>query len=52
MAVVNWYRQSQKHLLLQKVLSHSLASTVHLYPRFLPYYFFSPFVVLNLYCIL
>ena len=34
LALVNWYRQSQKKMLLQKVLSHSLASTVRLYPRF------------------
>jgi Ca2+-binding EF-hand superfamily protein len=34
MALINWYRQSQKKLLLQKVLSHSLASTIRIYPRF------------------
>jgi len=34
MALVNWYRQSQKKLLLQRVLSHSLAETVRIYPRF------------------
>lgn len=34
MALVNWYRQSQKKMLLQRVLSHSLASNINLYPRF------------------
>eukprot|EP01041_Mallomonas_annulata_P001319 gene1319-2541_t len=34
MALVGWYRQSQKRMLLQRVLSHSLASTVRIYPRF------------------
>ena len=34
MALVNWYRQSQKKLMLQRVLSHSLASSVRIYPRF------------------
>jgi hypothetical protein len=34
MALVNWYRQSQKQLLLQRVLSQSLVSSVNLYPRF------------------
>jgi len=34
MALVNWYRQSQKKVLLQKVLSHSLAATLRIYPRF------------------
>ena len=33
MALINWYRQSQKKLLLQRVLSHSLASSVRIYPR-------------------
>ncbi|KAJ1442329.1 hypothetical protein B484DRAFT_442214 [Ochromonadaceae sp. CCMP2298] len=34
MTLVNWYRQSQKEMLLQRVLSHSLAHTVRIYPRF------------------
>jgi len=34
MALVNWYRQSQKKMLLQRVLSHSLATNINLYPRF------------------
>jgi len=34
MALVNWYRQSQKKLLMQRVLSHSLASSIRIYPRF------------------
>jgi len=34
MTLVNWYRQSQKQLLLQRVLSHSLAHTIRIYPRF------------------
>lgn len=34
MALVDWYRQSQKQMLLQRVLSHSLAHTIRLYPRF------------------
>lgn len=34
MALINWYRQSQKKLLLQRVLSHSLATTIRIYPRF------------------
>jgi hypothetical protein len=33
MTLVNWYRQSQKQMLLQRVLSHSLAHVVHIYPR-------------------
>ena len=34
MALVNWHRESQKKLLLQRVMSHSLASSVRIYPRF------------------
>ena len=34
MALIEWYRQSQKRVLLQKVLSHSLATSVYIYPRF------------------
>jgi hypothetical protein len=34
MTLVNWYRQSQKQQLLQRVLSHSLAHIVHIYPRY------------------
>lgn len=34
MTLVNWYRQSQKQMLLQRVLSHSLAHTIHIYPRY------------------
>lgn len=34
LTVIDWYRQGQKQMLLQRVLSHSLAHTVHLYPRF------------------
>lgn len=33
MTLVNWYRQSQKQLLLQRVLSHSLAHNIRIYPR-------------------
>lgn len=34
MALINWYRQGQKRMLLQRVLSHSLAATLRIYPRF------------------
>ncbi len=34
LALVNWYRQSQKKMLLQRVLSHSISATINLYPRF------------------
>jgi hypothetical protein len=34
MALINWYRQGQKKMLLQKVLSHSLAASIRIYPRF------------------
>ena len=34
MSLVQSYRHSQKQQLLQKVLTHSLASTVYLFPRF------------------
>ena len=34
MALINWYRQSQKKMLIQRVLSHSLATSERLYPRF------------------
>eukprot|EP01038_Epipyxis_sp_PR26KG_P004534 gene4534-6404_t len=34
MTLINWYRQSQKQQLLQKVLSHSLAFSIWIYPRF------------------
>jgi len=34
MALVNMYRQSQKKQMLQRVLSHSLAHSIDLYPRF------------------
>jgi Ca2+-binding EF-hand superfamily protein len=34
MALINMYRQSQKKLLLQRVLSHSLATIIRIYPRF------------------
>lgn len=33
MALINWYRQSQKKMLLQRVLSHSLCNTISVYPR-------------------
>ena len=33
MALINWYRQSQKHMLIQRVLSHSLAARERIYPR-------------------
>lgn len=33
MTLVNWYRQGQKQELLQRVLSHSLALSIRLYPR-------------------
>jgi Ca2+-binding EF-hand superfamily protein len=36
LAMVDWYRQGQKRMLLQRVLSHSLASTIYLYPRCAP----------------
>lgn len=34
MALINWYRQSQKKNMLQRVLSKSLVATVDLHPRF------------------
>jgi len=34
LALIDWYRQGQKKSLLQNVLSHSLSTTVRLYPRF------------------
>ena len=34
MALVNWYRQGQKQMLLQRVLSHSLGEEIQIYPRF------------------
>ena len=34
MALINWYRQSQKKNMLQRVLSKSLVSTVDIHPRF------------------
>ena len=34
LALIDWYRQGQKRSLLQNVLSHSLSSTVRIYPRF------------------
>lgn len=34
MALINWYRQGQKKLLLQRILSHSLAASARIYPRF------------------
>lgn len=34
MTLIDWYRQGQKKMLLQRILSHSLASTIYLYPRF------------------
>lgn len=34
MVIIDWYRQGQKQALLQQVLSHSLAHTVHLFARF------------------
>lgn len=37
MTLVNWYRQSQKQMLLQRVLSHSLAHIVRIYPRYVYY---------------
>ncbi len=33
MTIIDWYRQSQKQMLLQHVLSHSLAHHINLYPR-------------------
>jgi Ca2+-binding EF-hand superfamily protein len=33
LTLIDWYRQGQKQMLLQHVLSHSLAHTMHLYPR-------------------
>jgi Ca2+-binding EF-hand superfamily protein len=32
-SLINWYRQGQKRMLLQRVLSHSLASNVSIFPR-------------------
>mmetsp|Transcript_15418 Transcript_15418/g.16702 ORF Transcript_15418/g.16702 Transcript_15418/m.16702 type:complete len:1790 (+) Transcript_15418:1-5370(+) len=34
LTLIDWYRQGQKQMLLQHVLSHSLAHTIRLYPRF------------------
>jgi Ca2+-binding EF-hand superfamily protein len=34
MALVNWYRQGQKQMLLQRVLSHSLGDSLQIFPRF------------------
>ena len=34
MALIDWYRQSQKKLLLQRVLSHSLSTNISLFPRY------------------
>ena len=34
LALIDWYRQGQKRMLLQRVLSHSLATSVNIYPRF------------------
>jgi hypothetical protein len=33
LTLIDWYRKGQKQMLLQHVLSHSLAHTIHLYPR-------------------
>ena len=34
MALINWYRQGQKKMLLQRLLSHSLATSISIFPRF------------------
>jgi len=34
LTIIDWYRQGQKQMLLQNVLSHSLMHTISLYPRF------------------
>lgn len=34
LTLIDWYRQGQKQMLLQQVLSHSLAHTMHIYPRY------------------
>lgn len=34
LTVIDWYRQGQKQHLIQNVLSHSLAHTIYLYPRY------------------
>lgn len=41
MSLVNSYRQSQKQMLLQRVLSYNLEKTISIYPR----YWFSNCVV-------
>lgn len=47
--MINWYRQGQKRMLLQRVLSHSLASVIHLYPKYVAafesYTLFLPFLI-------
>jgi hypothetical protein len=32
-SLINWYRQGQKRLLLQRILSHSLATSINIHPR-------------------
>jgi Ca2+-binding EF-hand superfamily protein len=32
-SLINWHRQSQKRLLLQRILSHSLSISVNIFPR-------------------